>query len=434
LNLLWGAPFLGVLLSVALGPSLAPRAWHRRLGIVALFWSAALLLPWAWAHGPAAAVRLGLDALLLSYLPFVTVLLALYAAGGGVLVRGGPGGTPAGNTALLAAGMAMGVVMGQAGAAMVVINPLLHANAHRRRKVHLVLFLVVLVANASGALVPLGNPPLYIGFLQGVPFAWPAQHLIAPLAVLTALTLGAFYVTDRALARAEPPAPAARRLHVRGWRNVGLILLTAAIVVMQNVVRLGTLEVFGVAVPAMRLVAVAGFLLVTAASVVLTPNAVRQQNDFSWAPMSEVALLFVAIFITIEPVLAMLAEGLSGPLAPVLRLTLGPGGAARPVAFFWLAGILSAFLDNAPTYLVFFKIAQPDPAALTGVGARTLAALSAGAVFFGALTYIGNAPNMMVRGIAAHRGVRMPGFFAFTALASAVLLPVFVLLTLVFFR
>ncbi|MEO8715935.1 MAG: sodium:proton antiporter [Acetobacteraceae bacterium] len=434
LALPWGAPFLGVLLSIALLPMLAPRFWHRRMAAIMAGWVAALLVPWAAASGAPAAGRLAWHAILGEYLPFVTILLALYAAGGGVLVRGGPAGTPRGNTLMLAAGMVLGIVMGQAGAAMVTINPLLHANAHRRRKVHLVLFLIVLVANASGALTPLGNPPLYIGFLQGVPFLWPARHLIGPLAVLAALLLGAFYLIDRRLAATEPAPPRPARLRVRGWPNVVLILLTGAVVLAQNAVAIGDVTVLGEAVPAMRLAAVGGFLAVTAASIAVTPNSVRRGNDFTWAPMAEVALLFLAIFITIEPVLRMLEAGLSGPLAPVLRLTLDASGAPRPVAFFWLAGILSALLDNAPTYLVFFKIAHIDPAAMSLAQEAALAALSAGAVFFGGLTYIGNAPNMMVRGVAAHRGVRMPGFLGFLGLAATVLLPAFAVLTVLFFR
>ena len=199
----------------------APRFWHRRMGAVAFAWSALLLLCQAAASGAGAAGATVWHALLIDYLPFVTLLLALYTAGGGVLLRGGLAGTPAGNTAMLGLGMAMGVVMGTTGASMVLIHPLLRANAHRRRKVHLVLFLVVLVANASGALTPLGNPPLYLGLLHGVPFFWPARHLLAPLLVVTTLLLAAFYLVDRHLAANEPPRARPERLRVRGWGNIG---------------------------------------------------------------------------------------------------------------------------------------------------------------------------------------------------------------------
>ena len=430
----WAAPFLGILTSIAIVPMLAPRFWHRRMAWVAAFWIAALLVPEWVMTGAGAAAADAWRSVLLEYLPFVTLLLALYAAGGGILVRGGATGTPAGNTAMLSAGVALGVVMGQAGAAMVVINPLLHANAHRRRKVHLPLFLIVLVANASGALTPLGNPPLYIGFLQGVPFFWPTNHLAAPWITLNLLLLAIFYFLDRRLAAEERPAPPPVPLRVRGWFNAALILIAGAAVLAQDAVSAGEIDAFGQPVAVMRLAAVGVFLAVTVTSALITPKAVRQGNDFTWGPMIEVALLFLAIFITIEPVLQMLEAGLAGPFAPMLRATETPGGAPRPAAFFWLAGILSAFLDNAPTYLVFFKLAGINPAAISGAQEAALRALSAGAVFFGGLTYIGNAPNMMVRGVASHRGVRMPGFFGYSFLAALLMLPVFVLLTALFFR
>ena len=433
-GLAWAVPFLGLLVSLALGPMLAPRAWHRHAGAVIGFWIAALLLPRAVAAGPAAAAAEAWHAVLTDYLPFITLLLALHAAAGGILLRGGPGGTPAGNTLLLAVGTLLGAVLGQAGAAIVVITPLLRANAHRRRKVHLVLFVILLVANAGGALSPLGNPPLYLGYLQGVPFFWPARHLWAPFLLLAALLLAAFYGLDRVLAAGDPPPPPAERLHLRGWGNVGLVLLTGAAVLAQQAGPAGDVVLFGQAVAATRLAAVGVFAAVAALSAAFTPRALRQANDFSWAPMREVALVFLAVFVTLSPVLDLLREGMAGPLAPLLRLTLDQAGQPRPVAYFWLAGGLSAVLDNAPTYLVFFRLAGLHPPGLDPAQTGTLAALSAGAVFFGGLTYLGNAPNLIVRGIAAHRGVRMPGFLAYAALAGAVLAPVLLVLTAVFFR
>jgi len=431
--LAWGIPFAGFLASMAVLPVVAPRFWHRRMGVVAFAWSAALLSAEALASGLGAAAAAVWHALLIDYLPFVTLLLALYAAGGGVLLRGGPAGTPRGNTVMLALGMAMGVVMGTTGASMVLIHPLLRANAHRRRKVHLVVFVIVLVANASGALTPLGNPPLYIGLLHGVPFFWPARHLLAPLLVVAVLLLTLFYLIDRHLAASEAPAPRAERFRVRGWGNVALILLVVAVVLAQGFVRPWAVVVLGESVIVSQFGGVAVLLLVALVSVAFTPRAIRQSNDFTWQPMAEVAILFAAIFITIGPVVAMLHAGLDGPIAPLLRLSRDGGGQNLPLMYFWLTGILSALLDNAPTYLVFFELAGIHPTALSGAEGVTLAAISAGAVFFGGLTYIGNAPNMMLRAIAAHRGVRMPGFFGFAILASVLLLPALAVVGLLFF-
>jgi Na+/H+ antiporter NhaD/arsenite permease-like protein len=432
-DLTWGIAFLGVLLSIAVFPIVAPRFWRRRMPVVMAGWTVLLLLQEAARIGPTEAAGSAWHAVLVDYLPFITLLLALYTAGGGILLRGGPWGTPAGNTALLALGVLAASLMGTIGAAMVMIHPLLRANAHRRRKVHMVVFFIALVANAGGALSPLG-PPLYIGLLEGVPFFWPLRHLAGPLLALLGMTLAAFYLLDRRLAAADPAPPPPERLRVRGWRNLALVLLAATTVATEGLLDLGSWRIFGQQTDIASLAGMAVFLLVTAVSLRVTPRAVRQANDFTWHPMREVAVLFIAIFITVEPVMAMLDAGLQGPLAAVLRLTSDGEGRPMPLAYFWLAGTLSAFLDNAPTYLVFFKLAGVQPPVIDAGQTATLRALSAGAVFFGGLTYIGNAANLMVRAIASHRGVHMPGFFTYTLYAAALLLPAFALLSLTLLR
>jgi Na+/H+ antiporter NhaD/arsenite permease-like protein len=426
-------PFVGLLLSIALLPAMAPRFWVRRMGWVALGWSLLLVVPLAVTEGPVAAWRLTWHAVLIDYLPFIALLGGLYTASGGVLLRGGPGGTPAGNTAMLALGMILGLVMGTTGAAMVLIHPLLRSNAHRRNKKHLVLFLIVLVANASGMLTPLGNPPLFVGYLRGVPFLWPARALLAPYLVVTGVLLAGFWLLDRRLASHEPPAPPITRLRIRGWSNLILVLLLGLSVLQQSLA-LPEIDLLGQSVGTGRLAGIAVAAAIAILSLLTTPRAVRQANDFSWHPMAEVAVLFAGIFVTLAPVSHMLQQGADGPLAGMLRLTEDAAGNANPLAFFWLAGLLSAFLDNAPTYLVFFDLAGIRPDHLTGQSGATLAAISAGAVLFGGLTYIGNAPNLMLRAIASHRGVRMPGFLGYLVLASALLLPVFLLLSALFFR
>ena len=404
-------PFAGLLLSIALLPGLAPRVWHRRMGWVAAAWTLALIPPLgvsAWAQDAAHAV-------LTSYLPFVAVLGGLYVAAGGILLRGGPGGRPWGNTVMLGLGAVLALVMGTAGAALVILQPLLRANGHRRQRFHLVLFLILLVGNTAGALTPIGNPPLLVGLLRGVPFLWPARNLIAIWLLAAGLLLAAFFAIDWYLARSEPPAPPMQRFSLRGWGNVVLILIMAASVTIP-------------ASPVLFAV-VAGAL-----SLWITPRAVRRANDFSWHPMIEVAVLFAGIFITLEPVSELLRLGLAGPFAPGLRLTLDQAGEMRPMIAFWLAGVLSAFLDNTPSYLVFFDLAGIRPEAMTVAQAAALRAISTGAVMFGGLTYIGNASNLVVRAVASHRGVRMPGFLPFMLFASVVMLPVLAVVSGVFFR
>ena len=407
MGLIWGAPFLGLMLSVALGPSLAQRFWHRRLGLMVLLWSLLLLLPYS-VHFGTGKLRALLEAALVgNYLPFVSLLMALSVAGGGILLRGGPFGRALGNTLMLALGCVLGGLIGTTGAAMILVHPLLQANAHRKRKFHLVLFFTILVANGGGALSPLG-PPLYLGFLAGVPFFWPLRHLGLPLLFLAGCLLLIFFAVDCHLAASEPPAKAAK-FSVRGFRNMALVAAALA--------STGFPHLWGVAV----------CLVVTALSIFGTPVSVRRSNMWGASPIIEVGKLFAGLFITMQPVIMMLQQGTHGPLAAVLGL------AGTPAAYFWISGWLSAFLDNAPTYQLLFNMAGGNAAWLAGAGSKTLAAIAAGSVFFGALTYIGNAPNMMIQSIAAHRGVKMPGFFSYFAWAAVVLLPLLWLTQLLFF-
>ena len=432
--LAWGLPFAGLLACIALLPVFVPRFWHKRMAWVVTAWCLALLLPQTLTFGIGHAAHDAWHAALTDYLPFVVLLMALFTASGGLLVQGGPWGTPAGNTILLAIGTLLAGLLGTTGVAMVLIHPLLRAAAHRREKRHLVLFFILLCANAGGATSPLGDPPLYIGFLHGVPFFWPLRSLIGPLLVLTLPLLPIFYLLDRHFARHDPPAPPAKPLHLRGGINFGLLAALIASVLLQGVWHPGDIVLLGQPIAGEKLLGIGVALAVVALSWRLTPRAIRQANLFTWAPMKEVAVLFVGLFVTITPVLAMLAAGAHGPFAPALALLTDANGQPIPLAYFWATGLLSAFLDNAPTYLVAFELAGGDPAALTGPLARTLQAISAGAVFFGALTYIGNAPNLMVQSIAAHRGIRMPGFFGYIGLASCALLPGLLLLSVIFFR
>ncbi len=393
------------------------------MGWIAAAWSLMLIPiigPASWAHSSAAAV-------LHVYLPFVSVIGGLFVAANGILLRGGPWGRPGGNTLLLAVGALLALVMGTAGAAMVVVQPLLHANAHRKRRFHLVLFLILLVANVAGLLTPLGNPPLYAGMLRGVPFFWPASHLFRVWLLAVGLLLTMFFAVDYMLARNEARARSFEvdlnlrpsrsqppgRFRIRGWGNVALVLLLA-----------------GVTMAPVSPVPFA--ILAAAVSWWITPRAVRQANDFSWHPMVEVAVLFAGIFITLEPVSGLLQQGLDGPFRFALQAIANEAGDPRPASMFWLTGVLSAFLDNAPAYLVFFDLAGIRPEAMTTAQAAALRAISAGAVMFGGLTYIGNAPNMMLRAVASHRGVRMPGFVGFLLWAAAVMMPVLGVISLTF--
>ena len=441
LSLFWVVPFVGILLSIALMPVTAPTFWHHHFGKTAAFWTLAFLVPFAARFGVEPAVREVMRTLLHEYLPFVILLLALFVVAGGINVRGNLRGTPALNVSMLALGAGLASVMGTTGAAMLMIRPMLRANDHRRHRAHVVVFFIFLVANIGGALTPLGDPPLFLGFLKGVDFFWVTRALFWPTLTAAVVLLALFYAIDRWLFAQEgeerprqlDPTPDSP-LAVDGKVN---FLLLAAIVgcVFLSGAWHPDLEivVFGTALELQNVVRDAALLAIAWASWRFTPRRIREAHHFEWGPIVEVAKLFAAIFLTIIPAVAILRAGDSGVFAPLAAAVTGADGGTNHAAYFWLTGALSSVLDNAPTYLVFYNLAGGDPETLMGAQASTLAAISAGAVYMGAMTYVGNAPNFMVRAIAEARGVRMPSFFGYLAWSGAILLPLFALLTIVYF-
>ncbi|MET0430289.1 MAG: sodium:proton antiporter [Microvirga sp.] len=437
LSLPWALPFVGMLLSIALGPLLAPRAFEHHQGKIAAFWAALVLGPMALVAGPGTAAQAFTHTLLLEYVPFIVLLLALFTVAGGIMVRGNLHGGPGVNTALLAIGAGLASLIGTTGASMVMIRPVLRANDHRRRNAHVVVFFIFLVSNIGGSLTPLGDPPLFLGFLHGVDFFWTTTHLFPMTLLATIALLALFFAIDAGLHRREerprPDPTPDSRVRVSGWVNIALIALIIAAILASARLDILRVTVAGVEVEAANLLRDVVMVAVTLASLWLTPRADRAENGFSWGPMIEVAKLFAGIFLTIIPVIAMLRAGPGGAFAPLVALVANPDGSASPAAYFWLAGGLSSFLDNAPTYLVFFELAGGNARVLMEAGAPTLAAISAGAVFMGANSYIGNAPNFMVYAIARQGGVAMPGFFGYLAWSGCILVPLFVLITALFF-
>jgi Na+/H+ antiporter NhaD/arsenite permease-like protein len=438
LGLVWIFPFVGILLSIALFPLLAPSFWHDHFGKLSAAWALAFLLPFAAIFGLDLALYEALHTTLLEYIPFIILLLSLFTVTGGLCLRTSLQGTPAFNTGLLAIGTALASWMGTTGAAMLLIRPLLRANAWRRRSVHVVVFFIFLVANIGGSLTPLGDPPLFLGFLKGVDFFWTTQAMLGPMLAVVIPLLVLFYALDQALIRREagpPPESDSGEPAFRIEGKINLLLLAGVVlaVLLSGVWRPGiSFTLYHVEVELQGIVRDVLLLLITAASWKLTPMATREANEFSWFPIVEVAKLFAGIFLTIIPAIAILRAGTAGALAPVVE-AVNQGGEPVNAMYFWATGALSSFLDNAPTYLVFFNTAGGDAQALMGPLAETLLAVSAGAVFMGANTYIGNAPNFMVRSIAEERGVRMPSFFGYMGWSAVFLLPLFGLTTWLFF-
>jgi Na+/H+ antiporter NhaD/arsenite permease-like protein len=434
----WALPFIGILLTIATGPLLFPHIWHRHYGKLALAWSVLMLAPLAAFYGTGAALAAFVHEMLTEYLSFIVLLFALYVVAGGILVTCNLRGTPLINTAILAFGTSIASIVGTTGAAMILIRPLLRANAARLFNVHVVVFFIFLVANIGGALSPLGDPPLFVGFLHGVDFFWPARNLWFETALVAVLVLAAFLVLDLwhyrkdRLVSTVGEAKMPIRLGVSGSINLLLIAGIIAAILASATWKPGiSFDVYGTTAELQNIARDTALLLIAILSLVLTPNEHREANGFTWGPIAEVAILFAGIFTCIIPVLAMLDAGKDGAFSWLLAAVTARDGSPHDVAYFWLTGVLSAFLDNAPTYLVFFELAGGDARELMGPLAPTLKAISMGAVYMGALTYIGNAPNFMVYAIALERGVKMPSFFGYMTWSAVVLLPVFATLTFV---
>lgn len=440
LTALWAVPFAGILLSIALMPLLTPSFWHHHYGKVAAAWALAFFIPFAVIFGPGVAGTNFVHALLAEYIPFIILLTALFTVAGGIHIRGNLHGSPALNTALLAIGAVLASFMGTTGASMLLIRPLVRANDNRTHRAHVVVFFIFIVSNVGGSLTPLGDPPLFLGFLKGVDFFWTAQHIFPETLFMLGSLLVLFYLLDSWFFRKEgvlpvDPTPDTRRFGFDGSANFLLLGAVVGLVLMSGIWKSPhSFNVFGTEVGLPGLARDAGLVLVTLASLAITKKSVHQDNQFSWAPMLEVAKLFAGIFLTIIPVIAMLKAGTDGPFGAIVAAVTRPDGQPDPLMYFWATGLLSSFLDNAPTYLVFFNTAGGDPQVLMTSMATTLAAISAGAVFMGANTYIGNAPNLMVKAIAEERGVKMPSFFGYMAWSGAILVPLFIAMSFIWFR
>ncbi len=440
LSIAWAIPFAGILLSIALCPLLMPAVWHQHFGKISAAWSLAFFLPFAAIYGAGVASSSLVHALLAEYIPFIILLTALFTVAGGIFIRGNLHGSPLLNTGILAIGAILASFMGTTGASMLMIRPLIRANDNRAHGAHIVVFFIFIVSNAGGSLTPLGDPPLFLGFLKGVDFFWTVGHILPETVFLVTSLLALFFCLDTWFYRREgvlpaDPTPDTKRVGFDGAGNFWLLGAVVALVLMSGFWKSSIVfHVAGTDVGLPGLVRDVGLILVTWVSLKMTPDKVHADNQFSWGPMLEVAKLFAGIFLTIIPVIAMLRAGLQGPFSGIITAVTRPDGQPDPAMYFWASGVLSSFLDNAPTYLVFFNTAGGDPQVLMTTMATTLAAISAGSVFMGANSYIGNAPNMMVKSIAEERGVKMPSFFGYMLWSGGILLPLFVIMTFIWFK
>ena len=447
-------PFVGILLSIAIFPLVFDSHFlvHHG-GKMSLVWALIFAVPYLIAFRGAAFYDI-LHIYLIDYIPFIILLWGLFTVAGGILVRGTLRGTPIVNTLLLLIGTAIASWVGTTGASMLLIRPLIRANEYRRSKVHLVIFFIFLVSNIGGSLTPLGDPPLFLGFLHGVPFFWTTTALFPHMVFISVILIALFFVIDTIMFKREggvvPDDGTNEPIRVDGLFNLVFLFGIVAAVLMSGTYKWGEVNVLGVHVYWQNIARDVLIVVMGLLSLKFTPfsGELRQANEFSWEPIEEVAKVFAGIFMTIIPALAILKAGDKGDLSGLI------GAMKEPVHYFWITGILSSFLDNAPTYLTFFNTAlgkleltaEPDivivPQIISGQLAgpqhlefiELLTAISVGAVFMGANTYIGNAPNFMVKAIAEQSGIRMPSFFGYMLWSVVILFPLFVIVTFVFLR
>lgn len=430
-SLPWTIPFIGILMSLAFMPLVAPTFWHRRYGAILMAWISGFLATLGWVHGLTPSAHALLYTLFHHYIPFMAMITVLFTIGGGIHITMKGKASPFMNTGLLGVGALLANFIGTTGASMLLIRPVIALNRYRRYKTHLIIFFIFLVSNIGGVLTPLGDPPLFIGFLNGIDFFWTTTHLIYPFLMVGGALLVLFWLVDHYYFYHDPSIPDPDHLHgeakiqLKGRRNFFFLVASIAAILMESLwlpkphITLWGLEIDGAAL-ARDL-----FLFSMAyASWKSTPSKIHETNQFTWGPLEEVALVFLGIFITVIPVLSLLKAGEANPLNTLVQY-LNPNGIPDSRLYFWVTGLLSSILDNAPTYLIFFNIAGGDPHFLMTEGAQILTALSTGAVFMGAMTYIGNAPNFMVRSIATRAHIKMPGFLGYLLWSFAILLPLF---------
>ena len=441
-------PFVGILLSIAIFPLVLDSHFlvHHG-GKMSLVWALAFAIPYLIAFRGEAFYDI-LHIYLIDYIPFIILLWGLFTVAGGILVRGTLRGTPIVNTLLLLIGTAIASWVGTTGASMLLIRPLIRANEYRQNKVHLVIFFIFLVSNIGGSLTPLGDPPLFLGFLHGVPFFWTTTALFPHMLFISIILIVIFFVLDTFMFKREggvvPDDGTSEPIRVEGLFNLTFLLGIVAAVLMSGTAKWGEVNILGVHVAWQNIARDVLIVVMGLLSLRFTPftGELRQSNEFSWEPIEEVAKVFAGIFMTIIPALAILKAGENGALSGLIRTI------QEPLHYFWVTGVLSSFLDNAPTYLTFFNTALGKlhlteslvPEILTGKltdaqhleFVRLLTAISVGAVFMGANTYIGNAPNFMVKAIAEQSGIRMPSFFGYMLWSVVILVPLFVVVTFVF--
>lgn len=445
LEMLLCIPFAGLLLCIAVMPLIKGEWWESHQPLVVGFWILLMIVPFAFVYGPGRAAETVLECTVNDYLTFIILLFGLFCVSGNITMEGDFAGSPRINVCLLALGTLLSSCIGTTGASMLMVRPVIKMNSWRKRKSHIMVFFIFMVSNMGGCLTPIGDPPLLMGFMRGVPFFW-SMHLFPVLIFNMVLLLFVFYHLDKwayrkDIARGRKPdiSKAGTEFHIDGLHNIVFLVMIVAAVILSGVLpgmpafqdaagNVRGIHIFGeVTLTFPALIECVLILLAAWLSFKTTKSEIRRRNHFTWGAIKEVAVLFIGIFITMQPALMLLKA-----VGPELGVT-------EPSQMFWATGALSSFLDNTPTYLVFLTTAGTlgfSNGIMTSLGTvpvKILSAISCGAVFMGANTYIGNAPNFMVKSISDENGVNMPSFFGYMLWSLVFLVPVFIIDMLVFF-
>ena len=440
-SLFWIIPFLGILFSIAILPLIKPSFWHHNYGKVSFFWGALFLILFSIYFSEYTIFYL-LEVYLREFFPFIMLLLALYTVSGGILISGNINGTPKLNTSILLIGTSLASIMGTTGASMLLIRPLIRANKDRKHKVHLIVFFIFLVSNIGGSLTPIGDPPLFLGFLKGVDFSWTIFNMYKPMIFVSLILLIIFFVIDSYYYKNESTVKLndeSLSIKINGKINFVLIFGIICAVILSGLPQFQN-SIFSYQGTSMMTMGaflqLTILIIITFISLKITPKELRQENSFTWEPIKEVAKLFATIFLTMIPAIEMLkgvTKGI-GPMSWMKSTLIDNNGNNIDFMYFWLTGILSSFLDNAPTYVVFFTTALGDNSVQWLMdSANTLLAISCGSVFMGAMTYIGNAPNFMVKSISEENKISMPSFFGYMLWSVLFLIPLFIFVSIILF-
>ncbi len=436
MSLMWAVPFCGILLSLAVMPLILPNFWHAHFGKVSFAWALVTLFMITVEFGIMATVGEVLDTYLHHFIPFIIFIFSLYVIAGGIKIDILTKANPYFNTFYLAVTTFVASWIGTTGAAMLFIRPFLHVNQNRQSKRHLVIFFIFLVCNIGGSLTAVGDPPLFLGFLNGIDFFWPTTHLFGPFLTVTVPLLVIFYFLDTYKFKKDGMAyhysEEDDRFIVKlgGRRNFLYLLMAIAAIIFSGIWETDlSVTIYKTHLKAPDIIRDLILIALAILSLSKGNKRVREENKFSWEPFLEVFKVFAAIFITAAPVIAMLKVGDTGAFSSLVALVNTDQG-PNNMLYFWITGGLSSVLDNAPTYLVFFNLAGGDPISLMTTQAKTLLAVSAGSVFMGAMTYIGNAPNFMIKSIAEKEQIAMPSFFGYMLWSCGILLPIFIIVSL----